>query len=405
MAHMTCCQPRLLGSPGLRALTLLLFLTACAAQPLPKRTEWYGQASTGQQLIDVDFETPTPRDAEALRQRGIQLPQGAQRLADPRAHRDFIDLRVTAVGYGISEGGWVLFCEGLPLPVLVPEAQVDLESTSAQPFDNSIYPDRETALAVQGPGPGRYTYYRGAGATLIVPTVFSPASTPRIAQTMLEVRKDLSQTVERELKVMLVTLTGTQVLRGVFSRVVRTAAEPEVRAPLSPQERARAGPAPRPSEPKPATAAPETTPAPPAPEQGPLAPSPALVQALSGKPPTPPVAPGTRLPQDMAVKPTAPKLMPLRRPIGPSPNQNAQLQADIDYLRKVGARNIRVNQQQLTVQDQQRVGINRPDLQFDYNGRRYHVEYDSPTSGRGADHQSRLTSNDPDAEIILLIIP
>jgi len=43
--------------------------------------------------------------------------------------------------------------------------------------------------------------------------------------------------------------------------------------------------------------------------------------------------------------------------------------------------------------------------QFDYNGRRYHVEYDTPASGRGSGHQSRLTSNDPDAEIILLMIP
>ncbi len=38
-------------------------------------------------------------------------------------------------------------------------------------------------------------------------------------------------------------------------------------------------------------------------------------------------------------------------------------------------------------------------------GRRYHVEYDTPTSGRGPGHQSRLTSNDPDAETILLIVP
>jgi len=81
------------------------------------------------------------------------------------------------------------------------------------------------------------------------------------------------------------------------------------------------------------------------------------------------------------------------------------MQADIRYLRNLGARNIRVNQQQLIVRDGQRVGINRPDLQFDYNGRRYHVEYDLPTSGRGPGHQSRLTSNDPDAETILLIVP
>jgi len=95
----------------------------------------------------------------------------------------------------------------------------------------------------------------------------------------------------------------------------------------------------------------------------------------------------------------------LNRPIGSSQSQNAQLQADVEYLQNLGARNIRVNQQQLTMDGSQRVGLNRPDLQFDYNGRRYHVEYDSPTSGRGPSHQSRLTSNDPDAETILLIVP
>ncbi|HVG63364.1 MAG TPA: hypothetical protein VNA24_32665, partial [Hyalangium sp.] len=42
---------------------------------------------------------------------------------------------------------------------------------------------------------------------------------------------------------------------------------------------------------------------------------------------------------------------------------------------------------------------------FDYQGQRYHVEYDSPTSGRGPAHQSRLTNNDPDAIILRIIIP
>ncbi|MCY1081981.1 hypothetical protein [Archangium lansingense] len=93
------------------------------------------------------------------------------------------------------------------------------------------------------------------------------------------------------------------------------------------------------------------------------------------------------------------------RPISSSPSQNAQLQADIQYLRGIGAENIRVNQQQVVWRDSQRVGTNRPDLQFDYKGRRYHVEYDTPNSGRGPGHQSRITSNDSDAEIILLIVP
>ena len=69
------------------------------------------------------------------------------------------------------------------------------------------------------------------------------------------------------------------------------------------------------------------------------------------------------------------------------------------------AENIRVNQQQVTLANGQRVGINRPDLQFDYQGQRYHVEYDSPTSGRGPSHQSCLANNDPKAIIIRIIIP
>jgi len=64
-----------------------------------------------------------------------------------------------------------------------------------------------------------------------------------------------------------------------------------------------------------------------------------------------------------------------------------------------------VNPQQINLENKAHVGINRLDLQFDYDGRRYSVEYDSPTSGRGPAHQSRLTNNDPEAIIIRIIIP
>jgi hypothetical protein len=388
-------------------MMLLAFLTSCAAQPSLGRPQWYGQAGGVQQPIEVDFEAPSTWQAQELSQRGVQLPRSAQGLADPRAHRDFIDSRVEALGYGISEGGWVLFCEGLPLPVLVPEEQVDLRGTGAQVLNDSIYPDRNAALAAQGTGAahGRYAYYRGAGGALIVPTVFSLASTPRIARTMLQVRKDLSETVQRDLKVMLLTLTGTKVLQGVFSRVVRAAPEPEVR-PLGGQKgSAKEALAPRPPEPRAAAPAPAPAPAPPTPAPGSLAPSPALVQALTGKNPTLQVAAGPRLPQDATVNPKAPGPLRTDRPISSSSSQNAQLQVDIEYLNNAGAKNIRVNQQQVKQGGDVRVGINRPDLQFDYKGRRYHVEYDTPASGRGPSHQSRLTSNDLDAEIILILIP
>ncbi|EPX58287.1 putative Reticuline oxidase precursor [Cystobacter fuscus DSM 2262] len=51
------------------------------------------------------------------------------------------------MGFGLTEGGYLLYCEGLPLPVLIPESQVDLGVTSAEPLHASIYPDRDTALA------------------------------------------------------------------------------------------------------------------------------------------------------------------------------------------------------------------------------------------------------------------
>jgi hypothetical protein len=170
--------------------------------------------------------------------------------------------------------------------------------------------------------------------------------------------------------------------RGLLKSAVGNAAAAEARAAVLAEQRTVLGPAP-----------------------GSPAPSPGLVQVLTGSNPTPPMAPGPRLPQDVAVSPKVPKDRATTRPISSSPSQNAQIQADIRYLRNLGATNIRVNQQQIAVRNSQRVGINRPDLQFDYNGRRYYVEYDTPTSGRSSGHQSRLTSNDPNAEIILLIVP
>ncbi|XXF78224.1 hypothetical protein P2318_00260 [Myxococcaceae bacterium GXIMD 01537] len=372
---------------GLTGLALLLLLTGCASQPTWVRA--------GQDLVDVDFELPPLQQVEHLRQRGVFLPRASAGTADPRTHRDFVDLRVTAVGFGLTAGGYLLYCEGLPLPVLVPGAQVDLTLTHAQPHESSIYPDRSSALeALAASAPRteqpRYAFYRGATGTLIAPTLFSPATTPRTARTMLEVRQHLSETTQRELKVLLVSLTGTKVLQGLFSRVVRMSAEP---APgLSSQRKAERASTPVPRQPAP----PATAPPPP---------SSALVQALTGHNPTPRVAPGARLPQDVAVSPTVPEPLKTSRPIGSSPTQNAQLQADIKYLRSIDARNIRVNQQQLKLENGQRMGINRPDLQFDYNGRRYHVEYDTPTSDRGHGHQSRLTSNDPNAEVIRIIVP
>lgn len=260
--------PRHLPVGRLRVFALLLLLTGCVAKPSmsgPRRS-WQDRsggpargfsdtASAGQQAVDIDIEALPPQQAEQLRQRSVDLPRVSARAADPKVHRDFVDLRVTEVGFGITAGGYLLYCSGLPLPVLVPESQVDLGLLAEMPLNASIYPDRDAALkdiAARTPPsrqPETYAYYRGAGGTLVVPTLFSPATTPRIARTMLEVRQQLAETGQREMKVLLLTLSGTKVLQGVFSRVMRVGTGPESR-PL-PRKDGLGGEAPAPTQPMP----------------------------------------------------------------------------------------------------------------------------------------------------------
>ena len=108
--------------------------------------------------------------------------------------------------------------------------------------------------------------------------------------------------------------------------------------------------------------------------------------------------------RDVNVSSAAPQALPLNRPIGSSTSQNAAFQQHVVKIQLQGATNIRVNQQQIDLHGN-RVGINRPDLQYTLNGQRYYVEYDTPSSGRGPGHMSRIMSNDPMGIVELFIHP
>lgn len=89
------------------------------------------------------------------------------------------------------------------------------------------------------------------------------------------------------------------------------------------------------------------------------------------------------------------------RSIGGTAAQQQALAADIQDARAIGATDFRVNQQQVNAAGQ-RVGVNRPDLQFTLpDGRRVYIEYDNMTPGtwpntpRGRAHGDRILSNDP----------
>ena len=113
-----------------------------------------------------------------------------------------------------------------------------------------------------------------------------------------------------------------------------------------------------------------------------------------------PEQPGDRLPQDQNVNPKPPDPLRTDRPIGPSPTQNEQMQRDLAEAQANGATDPRVNQQQVNA-DNQRVGTNRPDLQYtDAQGRRVYTEYDSDTSCRGPGHVKRITANDPNGIVV-----
>nr|WP_246220888.1 DNRLRE domain-containing protein [Phytoactinopolyspora mesophila] len=111
---------------------------------------------------------------------------------------------------------------------------------------------------------------------------------------------------------------------------------------------------------------------------------------------------GSRLARDVAVSSTAPRALPLNRSIGRA-SHNRAIQSDIAALPR-GATDIRVNQQQVNALGQ-RVGINRPDLQYTLNGRRHYIEYEGLANPRGAAHRSRILANDPIANFVLRIVP
>ena len=110
-----------------------------------------------------------------------------------------------------------------------------------------------------------------------------------------------------------------------------------------------------------------------------------------------------RSPRDVAINPR-PRGAKTSGGIGTSTTQHQAMLMDLAEAQRLGATDIRVNQH-MVEGGGRRVGINRPDLQFTLNGKRFYIEYDTPASGRGLPHQTRILMNDPNAVVILKIVP
>ncbi|MEQ1950424.1 hypothetical protein [Mesorhizobium sp. CN2-181] len=178
-------------------------------------------------LIWFEFEPDDPNRPNEIR----------VKVSTPKDHQRYIDRLVTAVGYGIYLGGYHVYCEGVDLPVFVPESMVDFSAGVVSERSNNIFDSAEEARALLAGSPAgkvSTTYFWGAGGAVVSPTVFSPATTPQIIATMLDVRKALADAVTTELTALAISLIGGAIFKAVYGRIVgarRGAVQPPVRTP------------------------------------------------------------------------------------------------------------------------------------------------------------------------------
>jgi hypothetical protein len=63
-----------------------------------------------------------------------------------------------------------------------------------------------------------------------------------------------------------------------------------------------------------------------------------------------------------------------------------------------------VNQEQVDAAGN-RVGINRPDLQYTIGNQRYYIEYEHPNNPRGPGHVQRILANDTVGKVEVKLVP
>ena len=159
----------------------------------------------------------------------------------PLNDRDYIDKRMTGVGYDIYlRNGFVVYCEGMDTPINVPDALVALDLTRAEPIDDKVYDtlaqanDAIKRVAGKEAGGSRFAFYQGAGGAVIAPTIFSAASTPRIIETLWKARALYADYVQKSLTGVAIGIVGGMAFRAVLGRVYRASSEPAPPRPTAP---------------------------------------------------------------------------------------------------------------------------------------------------------------------------
>jgi hypothetical protein len=149
------------------------------------------------------------------------------RVYAPKDDADYVDTRMTGVGYSIYLGGFQVYCTGMSLYIEVPNSLVDLNPTKFEPIDAKVYGTLAQANEAIRRAPAKakgvmpFAYYRGGGGAVIAPTIFSAATTPRIIATLWEARRLLAESVQRDLASLAIGIVGGMVFRAIPGRFLR----------------------------------------------------------------------------------------------------------------------------------------------------------------------------------------
>jgi hypothetical protein len=165
-----------------------------------------------------------PKNRETL-QKGIQSrlagPENVievvteAEISEQRAAR-YIDNRMEAVGWGLSTGGALIYVTGLEQPIFLPDQYINWTTTSAQAEIRTLYASRESALAAIAGRQGQwFAFYMVVGG-MTAPTVFSPASAPRIFAALQEAVRRLAEESAQLFTAMAVSLVGGALIRLGF---------------------------------------------------------------------------------------------------------------------------------------------------------------------------------------------
>jgi hypothetical protein len=182
-----------------------------------------------------EVEAPSLEQVPQDQSAGVNLPAVSKEAADPQANVDYIDRRVTAVGYGIYDG-FMIFC-GLSQPINVSERLMyfgggKYESASSEIFDD--YGTASKQLPYGPPAPGAalpYAYFRVGNTGVIAPTTFSSTTTPRIVKSGWAAAQELKRQVQTELVYIALSIIGGMAVRALAAPPKIVGSEVETKPP------------------------------------------------------------------------------------------------------------------------------------------------------------------------------